>query len=771
MRPLDPRLLPHLLPARTPLAVALVAGSVSGLLTVAQAFALGALVVEVATQPAGHGWHTPAAWLVGVVLAGAVASYVVDMATARAAGRVSTDLRHRLLSATAAADPLAQSRRRTGELTLLATRGLAAIEPYLTRYLPSLVLATVLPAAALLAIVWLDPLSGLIVVLTLPLVPVFAVLVGMGTRDRAERQWRRLSALAGHFVDVVRGLPTLVVHRRATAQSATIRRVTGSYRRATVDTLRLAFASSAVLELVATLSVALVAVCVGLRLASGNIDFRTAMVVLLLAPEAYWPVRRLGAEFHAAAEGSAAFEAATTLLDSPPSPDRPALPATGPRPVAVRGLTVAWPDRDAPALEGIDADFPAPGLTAVTGPSGCGKSTLLATLLGELGRANGAVRDGSIRVGDDDLLTADPASWQPQVAWLPQRPWLVAGTLADNVRVGRPGAADADVWAALEQVGLGELVAASPDGIDTVLGEDGVGWSAGQRARLVLARVLLADRPFVLLDEPTAHLDAETEAVLLETLRRLARRATVVVVAHRDAVVAAADHEVRLPAPAPAPLPEHPEVPARDRRRTGEPSTVVDEVADPPSRWGLRTGTLLGALSVASGVALTATAAWLITRASEHPPVLYLMVAIVGVRLFGLARPTLRYAERLVSHDAALRLLAERRAAVYDALVPLVPGRLGRRRGDVLASVVDDVDALVDEQLRVRQPAWTAVLVGGAAVLLAGLLSPAAGVVVLAACLVGAAGGQLARHGVRAAAPAFVAARAELAAEVETFTG
>ncbi|RYP83134.1 thiol reductant ABC exporter subunit CydD [Nocardioides guangzhouensis] len=766
MRPLDPRLLPHLRPARTPLVVALVAGAVSGLLTVAQAFALGTLVVEVATDPGGNGWHVPAGWLAGIVVAGAAASYVVDAATARAAGAVSTDLRHRLLAATAATDPLTLSRRRTGELTLLATRGLAAVEPYLTRYLPALVLATVLPVAALVAIVWLDPLSGLIVALTLPLVPVFAVLVGVGTRDRAERQWRRLSALAGHFVDVVRGLPTLVVHRRATAQSGTIRRVTGRYRRATLDTLRLAFASSAVLELVATLSVALVAVCVGLRLASDGIDFRTAMVVLLLAPEAYWPLRRVGAEFHAAAEGTAAFEAATDLLDAPPVPDRPALPATGPRPLSVRGLTVSWPDRDVPALDAVDADFPAPGLTAVTGPSGCGKSTLLATLLGELGRSNGAVSGGSIRVGDADLLTADPASWQRQVAWLPQRPWLVDGTVADNVRVGRPDADDADVWAALEQVGLGELVAASPDGIDTALGEDGSDWSAGQRARLVLSRVVLADRPFVLLDEPTAHLDSETESVLLATLRRLARRATVVVVAHRDAVVAAADHEVRLPTPAPVAVPVHAAVCATARPRPTESST---EAADRPSRWGLRTGTLLGALSVASGVALTATAAWLITRASEHPPVLYLMVAIVGVRLFGLARPALRYAERLVSHDAALRLLAERRAAVYDALVPLVPGRLGRRRGDVLGSVVDDVDALVDEQLRVRQPAWTGVLVGGAAVVVAVLLSPEAAAVVLAVCLVGGAAGLLARLGVRAAAPAFVAARSELAGEVEAF--
>ena len=188
-----------------------------------------------------------------------------------------------------------------------------------------------------------------------------------------------------------------------------------------------------------------------------------------------------------------------------------------------------------PVLRGLDLRIETGALAAVLGPSGCGKTTLLRLIAGFE-----TVDAGSIRVGDDDLLTADPGSWQRQVAWLPQRPWLVAGTVADNVRVGRPDATDADVWAALEQVGLGELVATSPDGIDTQLAEDASDWSAGQRARLVLARVVLADRPFVLLDEPTAHLDDETEAVLLDTLRRLARRSTVVVVAHRDAVVAAA---------------------------------------------------------------------------------------------------------------------------------------------------------------------------------------------------------------------------------------
>ena len=272
----------------------------------------------------------------------------------------------------------------------------------------------------------------------------------------------------------------------------------------------------------------------------------------------------------------------------------------------------------------------------------------------------------------------------------------------------------------------------------------------------------------MLLDEPTAHLDAETEAVLLETLRRLALRATVVVVrtarrwSPRRTTRSGFPHLHRSASPGTR----------RSPPPTGRaPASTASVVADPPSRWGVRTGTVLGALSVASGVALTATAAWLITRASEHPPVLYLMVAIVGVRRSdwparssGTPSGWCRTTPRSGCWPSAA-------GPVYDALVPLVPGRLGRRRGDVLASVVDDVDALVDERLRVRQPAWTAVLVGGAAVLLAGLLSPAAGVVVLAACLVGAAGGLVARHGVRAAAPAFVAARAELTAEVEAFAG
>ena len=369
--------------------------------------------------------------------------------------------------------------------------------------------------------------------------------------------------------------------------------------------------------------------------------------------------------------------------------------------------------------------------------------------------------------------------------------------------LGSPDATDTEVWAALEQVALADLVAALPGGLDEPVGEDGAFLSAGERARLALSRAVLADRPLVLLDEPTAHLDPLTEQVVADTLVWLSARAAVVVVAHKPALVALADHVVTVPAP-PVPVPPPAEGSEPQRRSPGrsgacrdpragfrpaqpaappgrsslsrppEPvSTSSTSGATRPRRGGLVGGAVLGALAAASGVALTATAGWLIARAAEHPPVLVLMVAIVGVRTFGLARPALRYAERLVSHDAALRLLAERRAAVYDALVPLVPGRLGKQRGDVLTSVVDDVDALVDRQLRVRAPLVTFGLVGVMAVAVATLVLPAAGPVTLAVLALGGGSAYLvSRVGVAGAEPCLAAARGRLGAlVVQSFQG
>ncbi|HET8604702.1 MAG TPA: thiol reductant ABC exporter subunit CydD [Marmoricola sp.] len=781
MRPLDRRVLPHLRPATRPLAVVVLAGCLGGALLVGQAFAVAALVSDLVV---GRPWQAAAAWLVALVAVRALTGWAGDVAAARASGRVATALRRQVVGAAFALDASSLSRRRTGELALLATRGVAAVEPYGTRYLPALVLAGVLPPLTLLAIASQERWAAVVVLATLPLVPVFAALIGMSTQHRAERQWRALSSLSGHFVDVVRGLPTLVAFNRAGAQAQNVRAVTHRYRRASAATLRLAFASSAVLELVATLSVALVAVTVGLRLAAGGLDLRTALVVLLLAPEAYWPLRRVGAEFHAAAEGTATFEqihaltaeaapATSARQEDEPAAGRLALDRLTLDRLTLDRLTLGYGDAP-PVVRSLDATIPVPGLTAIVGPSGCGKSTLLAALVGEL-----TPREGAVLV---DGRRPDPDHWRRQVAFLPQRPWLTDDTVAGNVRIGRPDADDDAVWAALREVALAETVAALPRGLETSLGDDGAGLSAGQQARLALARVLVSDRPVVVLDEPTAHLDDATESVLLDTLAGLARDRAVVVVAHRDAVVAAADHAVRLPAPASAPalsaealtaetLPaaapaDADGAPAPRRVDARVTAPAPDEGSTAPPWWRRALGPVLAVLASASGVALTATAGWLIVRASEHPPVLVLMVAIIGVRTFGLARPALRYAERLVSHDDALTELATRRAAVYDTLVPLVPGRLGPR-GELLGSVVDDVDALLDRRLRVRLPVFTWIGVTALAALLALLVAPAAGAVVAASGLVGGtAAWWCGRSSARRHEAAYVAERGLLSRQV-----
>jgi ATP-binding cassette, subfamily C, bacterial CydCD len=723
VRPSDPRVRRQLAPARRPLAVVLVAGVVGSLLLVGQAWAVTELVLAALDEGAVLGW---AAVVAGLFAARAAVGWTTDTLAARAAAVVGSDVRRRVVRAILRDGG---SGRSTGELAGLATRGASAAEPYLTRYVPALVLAGVLPAVTLVAIAVLDPMSALIVLCTLPLIPVFGILVGLATQDRAQSQWRALASLSGHFLDVMRGLPTLVAFRRAEAQSATIRSITDRYRRRTLETLQIAFASSAVLELVATLSVALVAVTVGIRLSHGSLDLETALVVLLLAPEAYWPLRRVGAEFHAAAEGVATFEAASELADAVD-----ATPRRRPGALGVDHVSVLRPGRAVPALDDVSLAVPDRGVLAITGPSGCGKSTLLLVLAGLLEPTSGAV-------------TGPP---RDRIAWLPQRPVFVSGTVADNLRLASPSATDDQLRSALARVAL-------PVDLDTPLGEDGTTLSAGERARLALARVVLAvalgERPYVLLDEPTAHLDAETERVIAEVVQELGRRCAVVVVAHRPALVALADRVVVLPAPRPA-------VPVRSASVAARPAAPTSSPEE--RRRGLLLPTVLGGLSSAAGVALTATAGWLIVKASYQPAILTLMVAIVGVRAFGIARPVLRYAERLRSHDVVLRLLAERRVAVYDAVVPLTPGALGRRRGDVLAAVVDDVDAVLDRELRVRMPVRGFVITAVIAAAFAGVVAPVAVPVVLGVCAAGAAAYALARAGAARAERAAVTTRAAL---------
>ncbi|MFJ2230975.1 thiol reductant ABC exporter subunit CydD [Streptomyces halstedii] len=780
MKPIDPRLLRYARATRFFLAAVVGLGLAGAALVIAQAMLVAEVVVGGFEDGLTvHGLRTPLLLLIGVALGRALVAWLTERAAYRASAAVKSELRGRLMERAADLGPGWLGEQRTGSLVALATRGVDALDDYFSRYLPQLGLAVVVPVAVLARIVTEDWVSAAIIVVTLPLIPLFMALIGWATQSRMDRQWHLLSRLSGHFLDVVAGLPTLKVFGRAKAQAESIRAITSQYRRATLRTLRVAFLSSFALELLATLSVALVAVTIGMRLVHGELDLYTGLVILILAPEAYLPIRQVGAQYHAAAEGLSAAEEIFSVLETErPTAGTSAVPAS-PR-IELEGVTVRHPGRTAPSLDAAHLVVEPGETVALVGPSGVGKSTLLDVVLG-FTRPD----EGRIRVGGTDLSALSPERWREQIAWVPQRPHLFAGTIADNVRLARPEADDQAVESALREAGAYDFVAALPDGTRTPLGEDGAGLSAGQRQRLALARAFLADRPLLLLDEPTASLDGETEAGIVDAVRRLAEGRTVLLVVHRPALLAVADRVVALepredgqpdtgdtaPRPGREPggrdgsvvaVPPAPE--ERETRRAALPGSgrVFARIRETAraERGKLSLALLLGSLAVGSSVGLMAVSGWLISRASEQPPVLYLMVAVTATRAFGLGRAVFRYAERLVSHDAVLRTLAELRVAVYRGLERVAPAGLRTaRRGDLLTRLVSDVDALQDYWLRWLLPAGTALLVGVGAVGFTGWLLPEAGAVLAAGLLLAGVGvplvsGAAARHAERRLAPA-----------------
>ncbi|CAL9511384.1 thiol reductant ABC exporter subunit CydD [Streptomyces sp. enrichment culture] len=783
MKPIDPRLLRYARATRFFLAAVVALGAVGAGLLVAQAMLIAEVVVGAFQHgTSAAGLRTPLLLLVAVACGRALVGWLTELAAHRASAAVKSELRGRLLERATALGPGWLGGQRTGSLVAVATRGVDALDDYFSRYLPQLGLAVVVPVAVLARIVTEDWVSAAIIVGTLPLIPIFMMLIGWATQSRMDRQWRLLSRLSGHFLDVVAGLPTLKVFGRAKAQAESIRRITGEYRRATLRTLRIAFLSSFALELLATLSVALVAVTIGMRLVHGDMALYDGLVVLVLAPEAYLPLRQVGAQYHAAAEGLAAAEDIFSVLERP-------VPAAGTGPVPANGalafedVTVRYPGRAAAAVTDVNLTVEPGETVALVGPSGAGKSTLLNALLGFVSPTGGRVL-----VGGADLASLDLAQWHARVAWVPQHPHLYAGTIAENVRLARPDADDTAVRRALRDAGALEFVDALPEGTATVLGEDGTGLSAGQRQRLALARAFLADRPVLLLDEPTAALDGATEAEVVDAVRRLAKGRTVLLVVHRPALLEVADRVVRLDTPATVAASDDgvPPVAAEASPRSSAPGSFDEPVggsaqpAEPAGsaarargsvlsrvramsaarRGRLGLALLLSSLALGSAVGLMATSGYLISRASEQPPVLYLMVAVTATRAFGIGRAVFRYAERLVSHDAVLRMLADTRVAVYRRLERLAPAGLRRsRRGDLLSRLVSDVDALQDYWLRWLLPAGSAAVVSLASVGFTAWLLPEAGVVLAAGLLAAGVGVPLvtaavARRAERRLAPA-----------------
>ncbi|MEU4561171.1 thiol reductant ABC exporter subunit CydD [Actinoplanes sp. NPDC023936] len=555
MKPLDPRLLRYARATRAYLAATVVLGAAQAALLIAQAVLLanaitGVFLDDRALTSGGL------AGLAAVVAARAGTAWLQEVAAARSAASVKSELRRRLLGHLAALGPA--HRRPAGEIAALAGHGLDALDAYFARYLPQLVLAVLVPGILLVRLFPADLIAGLTITVTLPLIPLFMALVGMHTEAQNRRQFRLLARLSHHFLDVVAGLPTLKLFGRATAQAGIIARISADQRRQTMRTLRTAFLSSLVLELLATLSVALVAVGIGLRLVEGSLDLATALLVLILAPEAYRPLREVGANYHASAEGLAAAEEVFAVLETPlPTAGTLSPPAGGA--IVFDDVEVRFPGRSEPALR-LDATIEPGEVVALTGASGCGKSTALNVLLGFVTPTSGQMTVGGVPLSAiDPAAGLDGEAWRRRIAWVPQRPHLFAASVSENIALApnpeEPAATHAAathaaaIREAAGRAGADGFIGDLPLGYDTLLGDAGAGLSAGQRQRIALARAFLRDAPIVLLDEPTANLDPATAAEVMNAIRRLARGRTVLIAAHRPELIALADREINLSRP------------------------------------------------------------------------------------------------------------------------------------------------------------------------------------------------------------------------------
>jgi ATP-binding cassette, subfamily C, bacterial CydD len=548
-RAVDPRLLRRARAARGYLAVTTGLGLAGALLILAQA---GLLAHALAAAARGTGTAVLAGTLLAllaVVIGRAAVTGGSEATALRAAAAVKSQLRRALAGHVLRLGPGWLAGQPTGEIAVLSTRGLDGLDPYFARYLPQLVLAVVVPAAVLARVAAADWISAVIIAVTLPLIPVFTVLVGWHTKASTQRQWRLLATLAGHFLDVVEGLPTLKVFGRAKTQEKVIAEVTGRYRTVTMATLRVAFLSALVLELAAAVATALVAVEVGLRLLYGHLGYQTALLVLLLTPEAYLPLRAVASQFHASMEGAAAAGRVLDILGTEPAGPRPAAGRSA-RPVRVDvraeeirldGVTVTYPGGRRPALSGVRLTIRPGERVVLTGPSGAGKSTLFALLLGFAQPAA-----GTILAGRADLAGIDLAHWRDQIGWVPQRPYLFAGTAAGNIALGRPGVSIDAIQRAARLAGAAEFIEAWPAGYGTALGEHALRLSSGERQRIALARAFLRDAPLLLLDEPAAHLDPAGAHRLGQVIDALPADRTIIMITHSRWPIAGTGREIRF---------------------------------------------------------------------------------------------------------------------------------------------------------------------------------------------------------------------------------
>jgi thiol reductant ABC exporter CydD subunit len=540
---LDRRLLRRARPVRLLLAADVAIGVAVTALVLAQATLLARVIAGSFAGATVDDLARPLELLLLAFAGRAVLAWAFEAVGRSAATSVLSQLRLALAERRIRDQPTAPDGAQSAELAASAVFGASALEVYFGRFLPQLVLAALVPVTVIAWIVPIDLLSAAIMIATLPLVPVFMILVGSHTARRTQERSQALTLLATHFLDLVRGLPTLRAFNRGTAQMAAIAERGDRYRRATIATLRLSFLSGAVLDLAGTLGVALVAVSVGLRLDAGRIGLESAFVILILAPELYLPLRNVGALYHASADGVAVVDRLLPLAE--PSARRPEGGRRPPSPreavVRLEHVSYAYPTRPAPVLTDVDLELHPGEVVALVGPTGSGKSTVAAVLLGLVEPTLGRVTVGGV-----DLAVCDLAAWRRSVAWVPQRPTLFRGSVLDNIRLGRPSAPFDAVREAARLAGADAFIRDLDHGYDTLVGDGGRTVSAGQRQRIALARALVRRAPFVVLDEPTANVDAATAETIGKAIGQLGGRRTVLVIAHAPDIAQRADRTVGL---------------------------------------------------------------------------------------------------------------------------------------------------------------------------------------------------------------------------------
>ncbi|EPY00412.1 thiol reductant ABC exporter subunit CydD [Magnetospirillum fulvum] len=482
-------------------------------------------------------------WVPPIVLARAGLSWAAEAVALKAGAGVRQSVRAELAEKLFALGPVRLGGEQAGALSALLVDGIEALEAYYTRFLPAMRNAVLIPLALLAVVMPLDGVSGLILLLTAPLIPLFMALIGSGAERLNRRQWAKLARMGAHFLEMVQGLTILKLFNASKREAETVARIADEYRLATMAVLRVAFLSALALEFFATLGIALVAVLIGFRLLAGEIGFERGLFILLLAPEFYGPLRTLGTQYHARMEalGTAGTLAELLARPLPPSPvaASASAPTTAPE-IVFRAVRHDYGGGRV-GLDGAEFTLEAGRITALIGPSGAGKSTAVNLLLGFA-----APTAGEILIDGTPLSGFDSQEWRRRIAWVPQRPHLFQGSIADNIRLGHPEADEAAVIAAAQAVGADRFIAALPEGYNTRLGEDGAGLSGGQARLVALARAALRDAPLLILDEPSASLDSQSEAALTQALPALARGRTVLVIAHRPATIAAADRIVRL---------------------------------------------------------------------------------------------------------------------------------------------------------------------------------------------------------------------------------